>query len=191
MEDQDITRLVRQAKQDIEAQERLFRLVEAEFRQRANHQLNREGQASLFATDLVNEAFPKLINDPNLEIDNRFAFYRLASRVMRQILIDHARKRMAEKRGGREQPVHLDQIDEPTQRKGLTPSTILAIHEALESLTTESAVLAEVVELHCFGGFTLSEIAESQGIHKDSVKRRWRLAKVYLQKHLGDLDEGK
>lgn len=184
----NVTELVQRARTNRDAQDELYRIVERELKARANHQLRRDANASLFATELVNEAFPRLFNDERLDVDNRLMFFRLASRVMHQILIDHARKRLAEKRGGDRQAMALDQIEEPSDRAQLSPATIIAIHEALERLAAESEALAEVVEMHCFGGFTLAEIGDIQGIHKDSVKRRWRLAKTYLQDYLADDD---
>jgi RNA polymerase sigma factor (TIGR02999 family) len=138
---------------------------------------------TLQPTALINEAFIRLIrpDDPNWK--NRRHFVRIAARAMRNVLVDHARARKAQKRGGAGVPITLDE--------GLVvgsndPDSVIAVHEALERLNKVDPQLAQVVELRFFGGLTEAEIGATIGISERSVQRGWRVARAWLTRELSD-----
>jgi RNA polymerase sigma factor (TIGR02999 family) len=171
---------------DPEARNALFRLVESELRRRAHARLKRERPGhDLQTTVLIDEAFLKLVGTADLRWEDRSQFYCCAAQVMRQLLVDYARKRDAEFRGGGIAPAPLDQVTPPVDRKTLDPLTLLALDEALTKLTAEHPDLMQVVELHHFGGWELKDIAEKV-LHRPYgvVKRQWRLAKALLHREI-------
>jgi RNA polymerase sigma-70 factor, ECF subfamily len=142
-------------------------------RERSDHTLQ--------PTALVNEAYMHLIEQRDRSWQNRSHFMASAAQVMRRILIDHARARVAEKRGGGMAFVALDgDVGVPTQ----TPEDLLAIDQALARLTELDPELGKLVELRFFAGLTEDEVAEVMGLNVRTVKRRWSSAKAWL---LGEL----
>ena len=136
---------------------------------------------TLRATDLVNEAYLRLggaVDGP--EWNDRAHFFAITARSMRQVLIDHARKRGAARRGGAGRAVTLDEDIVAADRS----DELLALDEALEALAKEDERKARVVELHYFGGLTQGEIAEALSIHVNTVARDLRYAQAWLQRHL-------
>jgi RNA polymerase sigma factor (TIGR02999 family) len=136
---------------------------------------------SLQATALVNEAYLRLINTKNVAWHDRVHFLAVAARVMRRILVDHARSRHYQKRGGNAARVTLDEAlvvaSEPDQ-------DFVAIDEALTALATVDARKSQVVEMRFFGGLTLEETAEALQVSRDTVKRDWKMAKLWLLREL-------
>jgi RNA polymerase sigma-70 factor, ECF subfamily len=168
-----------------QAQDELFRQVEQELRSLARAGLRREWhQYDQQTTALVDEAFLKLISERERTWANRSQFYCYAAKVMRQILVDEARQRAAEKRGG-EPLLSLDRVPDPVDRKCSDPLTLLALHEALSKLTALDSELIQIVELHHFGGWDLKEIAE-EILHLPyiTVKRKWAKAKALLHREM-------
>ena len=153
-----------------------------ELRRLASAQLGRQASGhTLQATALVNEAWLKLAARPNLVFEDRAAYLSLASRVMRQILIDHARSRRRQKRGGGRQRVTLavaEAADSPLQ------VDVLALHEALQELATLNAERVRLVELRFFGGLTEVETAEVLGLSRRQTQHAWKLARAFLQREL-------
>lgn len=136
---------------------------------------------SLQATALVNEAYLRLINAKNVAWNDRAHFLAVAARVMRRILVDHARSRHYQKRGGDAVRVSMDEglvvAAEPDQ-------DFVAIDEALTALALVDARKSQVVEMRFFGGLTLEETAEALHVSRDTVKRDWKIAKLWLLREL-------
>jgi RNA polymerase sigma-70 factor (ECF subfamily) len=136
---------------------------------------------SLQATALVNEAYLRLINAKNVAWNDRAHFLAVAARVMRRILVDHARSRHYQKRGGDAVRVSIDEAlvvgAEPDQ-------DFVAIDEALNALALVDARKSRVVEMRFFGGLTLEETAEALQVSRDTVKRDWNIAKLWLLREL-------
>jgi RNA polymerase sigma factor (TIGR02999 family) len=188
----DITTLLRLAAGgERRAQEDLFRLVQGELRRQAKARLRREQQAhNLQTTLLVDEAFVRLVGDRKVTWESRWQFYCFAAKVMRQTLVDEARRRAAGRRGGGELPVLLQGTTDPIDRQPLDPLTLLALHEALDKLAGTYPELIEVVELRYFGGCELKQIAEDiLRVPYPTIKKRWQRAKALLHRELSKGDE--
>ena len=167
---------------DATALEQLMPLVYDELRRLAVRYLRRErDNHSLQPTALVNEAYLRLVDQQKVEWQSRAQFYGLAARVMRNILVDHARSRQAAKRGGEQFRVSFD-----GDQQGIVVPEIkfLAVHEALERLTIFDAQKAQIVELRFFGGLSIEETAEVLGIGHATVERDWKLARAWLRLQL-------
>ncbi len=138
---------------------------------------------TLQATALVHEAFLRLTGHDRIDWNSRAHFLAIAATVMRRILIDHARQRGAVKRGGAWNAVGLDQaldlaVDDAPW--------LVALDEALESLGNLDSQQARLVELRYFGGLSFDETAEALGVSVRTVKRRWRIARMWLYRYLQD-----
>ena len=161
---------------------RLIPLVQRELHQIARRCMAGERAGnSLQATALVNEAYLRLINAKDVAWHDRAHFLAVAARVMRRILVDHARARHYQKRGGDAARVTLDEAlvvaSEPVQ-------DVVAIDEALTALAAVDARTSQVVEMRFFGGLTIEETAEALQISRDTVKRDWKMAKLWLLREL-------
>ncbi len=139
---------------------------------------------TLQPTVLVHEVFLRLSGSAHLDINDRTHFLRLASRVMRQVLLDHARAKSAEKRGPDMNRVTLSGLDSDIPGGALDA---LDLEEALLRLATLNPRRAELVELRFYGGLTMSEVAESLGVSPETAKREWRLAKAWLARELATI----
>jgi RNA polymerase sigma factor (TIGR02999 family) len=174
--------LVRAKAGNSAALEELVPLVYAELRRIAGRYVRRERAGhSLQATALVHEAYIRLLKDEDLSFENRAHFLGIAARSMRQILVEHARARDAEKRGGERQRVTLD---ERVAAGGPVDVDLLALEEALERLAARDADQARIVELRYFGGLTNEETAAALGVSPATVKRAWVVARAYLFREL-------
>ncbi len=174
--------LLRWSGGDATALEQLMPLVYDELRRLAVRYLRRErDNHSLQPTALVNEAYLRLVDQQKVEWQSRAQFYGLAARVMRNILVDHARSRQAAKRGGEQFRVSFD-----GDQQGIVVPEIkfLAVHEALERLATFDEQKARIVELRFFGGLSIEETAEVLGIGHATVERDWKLARAWLKLQL-------
>jgi RNA polymerase sigma factor (TIGR02999 family) len=164
------------------ALERLVPLVEAELRRLARGYLGRERRGhTLQITALVNEAFLRLTDARHVRWQDRAHFLGISARLMRRVLVDYARRRGFQKRGGGAQQVTFDE--------GLIASPdpaldIVALDRALEALAQVDVRKSRVVELRFFGGLTVEEAAEVLNVSPDTVKRDWRLAKLWLLREL-------
>lgn len=184
-EDADVTRLLDRARAgDRSALNALLPLVYDELRQVARRAMRRErpGQ-TLDATALVHEAWLRLSAARQLAPQNRAHFLAIAANAMRQILVERARARYADKRGGGRQRITL--------QEGLLPqddSTIdlLAVDAALEKLARLDAEQARIVELRFFGGLSVEETADALAISPATVKRRWTSARAFLLRELAE-----
>jgi RNA polymerase sigma factor (TIGR02999 family) len=166
---------------DREALEKLTPLVYRELKKLASNYLRRERSGhTLQPTALAHEAYLKLIDQQNVRWQNRAHFFGIAAQAMRRILVDHARARLAEKRGSG-QAVSLDEaIDVSDQRA----DRLVALDEALKTLAALDPQQSRVVELKYFGGMTLEETAEVLGVSRATVIREWRMAKAWLYDEL-------
>jgi len=173
---------------DEQALATLVPLVYDELRRLAASYLRRErpGQ-TLQATALVHDAYLRLLQDSHLSWQNRAHFFGIAARSMRQILIERARARHADKRGGHQVRVTFDPGLIMAARE---PLDFEALDDALTRLSALDAELARVVEVRFFGGLSIEETAEALGISPATVKRRWTLAKAWLARDLGGQEAG-
>src|SRR5260370_11292764 len=142
-------------------------------KERSNHTLQ--------PTALVNEAYLRLVGQPDVNWQNRAHFFAIAARVMRQILVDHARTFGREKRGA---GLHNLPLDEGLVFSPGKSAALLALDEALSRLEFRDRRKAQVVELRYFGGLSVEEAAEALHIHPNSVIRDWALAKAWLKREL-------
>jgi RNA polymerase sigma factor (TIGR02999 family) len=166
---------------DREALERLTPLIVDELRRIAGNQVGRErGGHTLQATALVNEAWIRLIDADNVRWEDRAHFFAICARVMRRVLIEAARARMAEKRGGGALRVTFDEMLPAASRE----AEFIALEEALATLAAVDERKARVVELRFFGGLSIEETAHVLGISEQSVHRDWRLARSWLLREL-------
>ena len=164
------------------ALERLMPLVEAELRRLARGYMARERRGhTLQATALVNEAFLRLTDARHVRWQDRAHFLGISARLMRRVLVDHARSRGYHKRGGGAQRVTLNEGLMPTPEPALD---VVALDRALENLATVDERKSRVIELRFFGGLSVEETAEVLHVSLDTVKRDWRLAKLWLLRDL-------
>lgn len=183
MKDADITELLAEVHQgNMEAQSLLASLVYDELHRRATgYMLAERRDHSLQPTALVHEAFLRLVNSDNRSFQNRSHFFAAAAQVMRRILIDYARNRGAEKRGGGQFRMSLDDaIVFSTENF----DEWIAVDNALNHLAERDSRLAKIVEMRFYAGLTEDEISEVLGISPRTVKRDWRVAKAWLRAEL-------
>jgi len=166
---------------DDQACDRLVPFVYAELRRLARGQLRREQAGhSLQPTALVHEAYLRLVG-ADVDWQDRTHFLSVAARVMRRILVEHARARRAQKRGGDEQPVSLTG---PIAVRDADPIEVLILDEAMERLHLLDARQAQIVELCYFGGLTCLEVGQTLGISEATVHRDLRHARAWLRREL-------
>ena len=165
---------------DPQAAERLLPLVYDELRKLAAAKLahERPGQ-TLQATALVHDAYLRLVDVTNAQRwDSRGHFFAAAAEAMRRILVENARRKGRDKRGGNREQIPLDQIDLPA---GVPSDDVLAIDEALTKLEAEDPQAAQLVKLRFFAGLSLSEAAEAIGISRTSAYEQWSYARAWLR----------
>jgi len=165
-----------------EALEALLPLVYAELRSLASGYLRRErGDHTLQPTALVHEAYLRLVDQRRVKWRNRAHFYGIAARMMRRVLVDHARAKHAVRRGGGVEFVPL--VDD--QASASVPGVdVIALDEALERLAALDERQAQIVELRYFGGLSIEETAEALGISDATVAREWTAARAWLRAEL-------
>lgn len=160
----------------------LFPLVYDELRTIAHYQLRRERKRhTLSTTALVHEAFLKLVDVERVRWQDRAHFCAVAARAMRRILVDYARRRQAQKRGGKQQRLSLDETHIAVDDQA---GLIVSLDRALDRLSALNERVGRVVELRYFGGLTEEETAEVLGVSARTVRRDWGKAKVWLFKEL-------
>jgi len=180
---QEVTQLLWDWSQgDQAALDKLMPLVYAELKVMAKRYMSREGPAhTLQTTALINEAYLRLVDQPEKRWQNRAHFFGVAAQVMRHILVDYARARHNLKRGGEAQAISLDEAAAVSQEGA---AELVALDEALTALAALDRRQAQVVELRYFGGLSVEETAEVLGVSGDTVRRDWRLAKMWLLREL-------
>lgn len=174
----DVTSLLVASSQgDEEALHKLLPVVYAELRKLAGRYLRKERpDHSLQATALVHEAYLRLI-DQEVSWQNRMHFFGVAAEMMRRILIDHARKHQASKRGSGADKVALDEVLYMADEKA---AELVALDDALEALAAFDPQKSKIVELRFFGGLSIEETAEALGLSAATVVRQWKMAKAWL-----------
>ena len=181
------TLLAKWRKGSVEAEAQLMERVQGELRRLAASYLRREraGQ-TLQPTAVVNEAYMRLLPQRGVSWENRAHFFGIAARMMRRVLVDHARRRHAAKRdAGPADPVSISGVASPAREAD--PIDVLALHDALSKLADLDKRQAEIVEMRFFAGLTVEEIAEVLEISTATVKREWATAKLWLRRQMQGL----
>jgi len=161
----------------------LVPLVESELRRLARGYMGRERAGhTLQTTALVNEAYLRLVDAQDVRWNDRAHFFGIAARLMRRVLVDHARQRAFQKRGGAAQAVSFDDAMLVSRAPDIE---LLDLDRALQALAVVDDRKARVVEMRYFGGMTVEETADALAVSTETVKRDWRLAKLWL---LDELD---
>lgn len=169
-----------------DALDQLVPVVYDHLRRIAGAQLRREIPGhSLQPTALVHEAYLRLVDQRQVHWRNRVHFFGVAASLMRRILVDHARARLAGKRGGGLERVTLHG-DEPATAENPHGIDVLALHESLSRMATFNPRQERIVELRYFGGLTIEEAAEVIGISEATIVREWTIAKAWLRADLSD-----
>ena len=179
----DITLLLNQwAAGDAQAFERLIAVVYGELKRIARRNLQNEAHAhTLSCTALVHEAYLRLVDQTRIQWSGRAHFFGAAAQVMRRILVEHARHRLAQKRGSGAVHESLDQV----LAISLSPDLdVIALNDALTELAAEDPECAKVIELRCFAGLSLAQTAEILDISESSVKRTWRYGRAWLYRRI-------
>jgi RNA polymerase sigma factor (TIGR02999 family) len=174
--------LVRWSKGDQDALDELTPLVYDELRRLARAYLRRERVGhTLESTALVHEAYMRLVDQKDVEWQSRNQFFGLAASLIRRILVDHARARLAAKRGGPAIKLSLDEAMAASEQKDLD---LIALNDALKALADHDEQQARIVELRYFAGLTIDETAEVISVSPATVKRDWTLAKAFLKREM-------
>ncbi|HWZ54707.1 MAG TPA: sigma-70 family RNA polymerase sigma factor [Verrucomicrobiae bacterium] len=180
---QRVTRLLQDWRQGNEAAlEELLPLVHRELRRLARrHMYGERPGHTLQTTALVNEAFLRLVNSQRVDWQNRAHFFAISAQLMRRILVDYARTRGYQKRGGGTPKITLDEALVGPQEKG---RDLVALDDALNELAAVDRRKNKVVELRFFGGLSVEETAEVLRVSPETVMRDWRLAKAWLAREM-------
>jgi RNA polymerase sigma factor (TIGR02999 family) len=166
----------------------LMPLVYNELRRLARDYLRRErSDHTLQPTALVNEAYLRIVDQRLVSLQNRAQFFGLAAQLMRHILVDHARARGAEKRGGLQPRLSLDEARLVIEDRA---AGLIALDEALKRLAAVDSRKSQVVEMRFFGGLSVEETASALGVSDKTVMRDWRIAKIWLHRELSGEAEG-
>ncbi len=167
--------------------EELFPLVYDELRRLAKSYMSRETPGhTLQPTALVHEAYLKLVDQTRADWKGKTHFYAVGARVMRRLLVDHARERGAQKRGAGWQSVTLSEALDPLGGEVLDPEQLLDLNTALEQLAVVDDREAKVVTLRFFGGLTVEQVAEVLAVSKRTVENDWRHAQAWLRLRLSE-----
>jgi RNA polymerase sigma factor (TIGR02999 family) len=176
--------LVGYGRGDKEALDQLMPVVYDELRRQAARYLRREQAGhTLQTTALIHEAYMRLVDQRNVQWQNRAHFFGIAAQLMRRILVDHARTKKRVKRGGSDVRVSLGDAAVAVKGQDLD---VVALDEALDRLARVDEQQSRVVELRFFSGLTVEETAEVMGISKATVKRDWSMAKAWLHRELSE-----
>lgn len=178
-----VTQLLLQWRQgDAGSGDELFHAVRNELRRIAARYMRRERAGHVLQPSaLVNEAFLRLVEQPGQGWQNRAHFFAISANLMRQILVDYARRAGTGRRGGEEIHVTFDETMAFTPAKA---AELLALHQALEKLAAVDRRKAQVVELRYFGGLEVEEVAAVLDVHPNTIVRDWQLAKAWLKRAL-------
>jgi RNA polymerase sigma-70 factor (ECF subfamily) len=180
---QEVTQLLGDWREGDElALAKLIPLVQPELRRLAHHYMSRERAGhTLQTTALLDEAYLLLADPAKPSWQNRTHFFAAAAKLMRRIMVDHAREHQALKRGGNAQKVTLDEAALVTKTRS---EELLALDEALERLSTQDPRKSQIVELRYFGGLKVEEVAEFLRLSRRTVEREWNMAKAWLYRAL-------
>jgi RNA polymerase sigma factor (TIGR02999 family) len=179
--------LVRWKHGEQEALEALLPLVYDELRRLAHHHLQAERAGhTLQSTALVHEAYLRLVDREPLRLDNRAHFFAVASHLMRQILVDYARKHHAAKRGANNLTLTLDEAIALPQKRKLH---LVALDDAMNGLAALDARQSQIVELRFFGGLSIDETSQVLGVSPATVKREWTTARAWLYRQMDGAEQ--
>ena len=179
--------LAKWSKGDESAREALMPLVYDELRRLAASYLRRErGDHTLQPTALVHEAYLRLVEERSVDWKSRSHFFGVAAKLMRRILVDHARAELAEKRGARPRKVALTEAIAMSRER---PDEMLALDDSLTRLATLDPQQGRIVEMRIFAGLTVEETAAALSVSPATVKRDWSFAKAWLLRDLQRVDE--
>ena len=184
----DVTRILNAIEQgDIRASDELLPLVYEELRVIAAQKISHEppGQ-TLQATALVHEVFIRLVGGDSVSWDNRGHFFSAAAEAMRRILVENARRKKSQKRGGGYERVNLDEL---TLSITGPSDDIITVSEALDKLTGTDQAVAELVKLHYFSGLTLDQVAQLRGIGRRTVAKYLSYARAWLRREISGIDK--
>ncbi len=164
------------------ARDRLMSVVHQELHRLAHRYMRRESPGhTLQTSDLVNEAFLRLVDQRDVQWRNRAHFFGIAAQMMRRILVDYARSRHYAKRGGGATEIPLDDALVISNERN---AEVVALDEALERLSDFDKRKSQIVELRCFGGLSVDETAEVLGVSPGTIIRDWTLAKAWLRREM-------
>jgi RNA polymerase sigma-70 factor (ECF subfamily) len=180
---QDVTELlVSWSNGNQAARDQLMGVVYDELHRLARRYMRRESPGHTLQTSaLLNEAFLRLVEQKNVQWQNRAHFFGIAAQMMRRILVDHARSRSYAKRGGGTRNLSLDEALIVSDARN---EEVVNIHEALERLTEFDARKGQIIELRFFGGLSIEETANVLGVSQGTVMRDWTLAKAWLRREM-------
>jgi RNA polymerase sigma factor (TIGR02999 family) len=184
LESPDVTQLLKDwSGGDEAAADRLMPLVHEELRRLAHQYMRREKPGHTLQTSaLVNEAYVRLVDQSKIQWESRAHFFGIAAHLMRQILVDQARRKNFAKRGGGAIRVSLDSANAIAQEQS---ANVMALDEALKTLEQTDLRKSQIVELRFFGGMSIEETAEALKISPGTVMREWTFARAWLRKEMG------
>ena len=184
----EITRLLREWRTGNKAAfDNLLPLVYSELRRMASQHMRRENAGHILQTSaLLNEAYVRLVSQPDIPFEGRAHFYAVSSVVMRQILVDYARRQKRAKRGGGAVTITIEDFSVATAD---STEEILAVDEALTKLAQFDERKARVVEMRFFGAMSVAETAAVLGVSENTVIRDWSLARAWLRSSLSTADD--
>jgi len=175
--------LRRMSEGDASASNELLPLIYAELHAMAERLMRDQGAShTLQPTALIHEAWLRMAGGESVDFADRGHFVALAARAMRSALVDHARRKASDKRGGARERVPLEQAAELFSERG---SDVLALDEALQRLSAMDPELGRVVELRFFAGLSVEETASILGVSTPTIVRHWRVARMWLHRELG------
>ncbi len=167
---------------DASAGDRLLPAIYADLHQQASRAMRQENEGhTLQATALVHEAYMRLVDQKRVVWKNRSHFLGVAAQMMRRVLVDHARERLAAKRGGN--PIHVSLSGADAAPRD-DDADVLALHDALDRLADFDARQAKIVELRYFGGLDIEAAADAVGVSPATLKREWAVARAWLRREL-------
>jgi len=176
--------LIDWSKGDRDALDRLIPIVESELRRLARRLIGKENPGHTLQTSaLINEAYLRLVDQKNVQWQNRAHFFAVSAQIMRHILIDHARSHRYAKRGAGARKVELDEAALLPERRA---AELVALDDALRELAAVDPRKSEVVELRFFGGLSIEEAAEVMKISPATVQREWRAARAWLHRAISN-----
>ncbi len=181
----EITALLKRVQDgDEEARALLVSAAYDELRKIASRRLRKENPGhTLQTTDLVHEAYLKLVNQRQANWQNRAQFFGVAAEIMRRILVDHARARLSQKRGGGQRPLPLDEALVFSEERS---EELLDLDEALQRLENEDRRASRVIELRFFAGLSVKEAAEVMNVSATTVRRDWKYGRAWLRAELAE-----
>lgn len=178
-----IHKLLKSVKDGEDVYDEIYTLVYDELKRMASYKIQMEDPDITYSrTELVHETYLKMLNQTSISFNDRSHFLAIASNCMRQILIDHARKKSAEKRGN--DPNRHTYVDELFKQNKDMAGELIEIDEALDRLAKLNSRLSDVVTMRFFGGMKVEEVAEALGISESTVNRDWLKARGWLHKEL-------